>query len=85
MIVKGLAEGPASFGQMLERYHISPSTLSKILKFLRSGRCITHSPGNPDKWNGPRKVYRLTPKGRRLLPAIQRIMDLEKTISDILG
>jgi len=85
IIVMGLAEGPASFGQMLKRYSISPSTLSKILKFLRSGRCIKHSTGDPGKWDGPRKVYNLTPKGRRLLPAVQRILETEKAISDIIG
>jgi DNA-binding HxlR family transcriptional regulator len=87
-VMFSLSKAPASFNNLQATLGLSPSTLSRILRFLRKGRLIEVSiynrraePARPGKdadgRTGPRKLYILTKRGKRSVPYFKR-MDSDK-------
>jgi len=75
-----IAKRPCSFGQLQDWHKLSPSTLSRILKFLRSSGFIEVVIIKHDKRDGMRKAYTVTVNGKKMVPLFKTLDDTEREI-----
>lgn len=81
-VIVVLSKKPYSFNQLQNKFALSPSTLSRILRFLRSSGCIEVVIIRSDTRDGMKKAYTITEKGKKVVPLFKR---LEETERDILS
>jgi DNA-binding HxlR family transcriptional regulator len=79
-VIVELSKKPNSFNQLQNKYVLSPSTLSRILKFLRSRGCIEVVIIRSETRDGMRKAYNITTKGKKMVPLFKRLEDTEGEI-----
>jgi len=79
-VIVELTKKPNSFNQLQNKYSLSPSTLSRILKFLRSTGCIEVVIIKSDTRDGMKKAYNLTGKGKKVVGLFKRLDDTEREI-----
>ena len=95
-VMLSLSRDPASFNNLQAALGLSPSTLSRILRFLRTGGLIEVSIHNRraepagqgkdvDGRSGPRKLYMLTKRGKRSAPYFKRMDSDKRQILKLMG
>ena len=83
-VVLALSRKVCSFNELHLDLHIPPSTLSRILKYLRTKGCIEVKIVH-DEILGIRKVYSLTKKGKKVLPLFKKLDDAEAEVLQLVG
>jgi len=83
-VICDLAKAPNSFNYLQHTYKLSPSTLSRILKFLRKAKFIEVVILPSLTREGMRKAYDLTAKGKKVVPMFARLKDTEKKILEMV-
>jgi len=73
-----------SFNELQNDLQISPSTLSRILKYLRAKGSIEVKIVHDDIL-GIRKVYSLTKKGKKVLPLFKKLDNAKAEVLDLVG
>jgi len=79
-VIIELSKKPNSFNQLQNKHTLSPSTLSRILKFLRSNGCIEVVIIKSDTRDGMKKAYNVTGMGKKVVPLFKRLEDTEGMI-----
>jgi len=79
-VIIGLSKGPSSFNQLQLKYALSPSTLVRILRFLRSSGFVQVVIIPSLTRNGMRKAYSITGLGKKAVPLFKRLEETEKEI-----
>jgi len=79
-VIVELAKAPNSFNHLQNTFALSPSTLSRILKFLRRAKFIEVVIIPSITRDGMRKAYQLTTKGKKIIPYFMKMRDTERKI-----
>jgi len=82
-VILEISKTPNSFNQIQNKYALSPSTLSRILQFLRSNGCIEVVIIRSETRDGMRKAYSITAKGKGVVPLFRRLEETEKEILEM--
>ena len=79
-----IAKGPASYSSLQSALSLSPTTLLRILKFLKKRKFIKVVDIRFKTYHGIRKTYHLTDRGKKVLPLFKKLAKAEGKIFDSL-
>ena len=79
-VIIELAKAPSSFNHLQNTLALSPSTLSRILKFLRKAKVIAIVIIPSITRDGKMKAYDLTAKGKKIIPYFTKLRDTQRKI-----
>jgi DNA-binding HxlR family transcriptional regulator len=83
-VVLALSRKACSFNELRLELRVPPSTLTRILNYLRTRGCIEVKILQ-DENTGLRKVFFLTKKGKKILPLFKKLDDSEAEVLQLVG
>jgi len=79
-VIVEISKKPMSFNPLQFKFSLSPSTLSRILKFLRSAGFIEVVILKSVTREGIMKAYQITGKGKKVVSLFKRYEETEREI-----
>ena len=81
-VIIEISKKPMSFNPLQNKFSLSPSTLSRILIFLRRTGFIEVVIIRSETRDGMRKAYQITGKGKKMIPIFKRYEDTANEIME---
>ena len=79
-VIVEISMKPMSFNPLQFKFALSPSTLSRILKFLKSAGFVEVVILPSETREGMMKAYQITGKGKKVVSLFKRLEETEKEI-----